>query len=130
MPFKIIQTIENGNIVLTCVPHQWESNGVLYWPRKQIKSHTSKLQKDENSQPDDTWKQINCAVKRRDIKTYQDAMNEIDIMSNNSETEPDIEDVSAKKRRKYSDVPQLSYNVMAEESLEVCNYIYSYFLFI
>lgn len=50
MPFKIVQTIENGSIVLTCVPHQWESNGVLYWPKKQI----NKLQKDEGSQPDDT----------------------------------------------------------------------------
>ncbi|KAF9815707.1 hypothetical protein SFRURICE_009224 [Spodoptera frugiperda] len=118
MPFKIVQTIEKGNIVLTCVPHQWENSGVLYWPRKQSQSHTSKLQKDEGSQPDNTWKQINCAVKRRNIKTYQDALKEINIMSNNSDTETDIEDVSAKKRRKCSDVPQLSYNIMAEEILQ------------
>ncbi|RVE41708.1 hypothetical protein evm_013639 [Chilo suppressalis] len=118
MPFKIVQTIEKGEIVLTCVPHQWESSGVLYWPRKQKQSLTRKLQKDEGSQPDDTWAQINCAVKRRNIKTYQDAINEIDIMSNKSETETEIEDVSAKKRRMCSDVPQLSYNIMAEEIVQ------------
>ncbi|XP_049693944.2 uncharacterized protein LOC126054091 isoform X3 [Helicoverpa armigera] len=118
MPFKIVQTIEKGNIVLTCVPHQWESDGVLYWPRKQTQSQTSKLQKDEGSWPDESWEKINCAVKRRSIKTYQNAIHEIDIMSNNSDTEPDIEYVSSKKQRNCSDLPQLSYDNMAEEILK------------
>lgn len=28
MPFKIVQTIEEGEICLTAVPHQWEEDGI------------------------------------------------------------------------------------------------------
>lgn len=85
MPLKIIQTFEKGNTVLTCVPHQWDRNGVLYWPRKRQQSH--KLQKDEGSQPDGTLHRLNCTVKRWNIKTYQDA---IDILVNYSTYQSDV----------------------------------------
>lgn len=34
MPFKRVETIENGNRVITTIPEQWEDEGILYWPRQ------------------------------------------------------------------------------------------------
>lgn len=63
MPFKVVQTIQKGKIVLAYVPQQRECNGKLYWSKKY--KHLKKLQKDEHSQPDQTWNQFECVVKRK-----------------------------------------------------------------
>lgn len=81
----------------------------------QKNSSSHKSYREMKTQPDETWNQLDCVVKRQNIKSYKDGEKEIDVMTNNSETEPD-----AKKRRKFVDVPQVSYNIMAEESLKVC----------
>lgn len=114
MPFKIVQTIEKGNAVLSCVPQEWERDGILYWPRKQ----QYRLQREEPSQPDEHWQQFNCILKRQNVQSYRDGINEIDIMSNDSETDDNNAEV-VKKARNCVEIPQQSFNTIAEECLMV-----------
>ena len=45
MPFKIIQTIEDGEMCLCVVPVGWESDGVLRWPKKKVQCPNSRKMK-------------------------------------------------------------------------------------
>ena len=47
MNFKIVQTIEEGNLCLAIVPGAWEEKGVLWWPNQKtqvLKGHKRKQQ--------------------------------------------------------------------------------------
>ena len=85
MPFKIIQTIEDGEMCLCVVPAGWESDGVLRWPKK---SAVSKLSQDENSIPNEKWERINC-VKKREFGSRAEADRELLRMESMSDTEAD-----------------------------------------
>lgn len=87
MPFKIIECIEKGQKRLYIVPSLWETNGELRWPRKRLE--VNKLVKDENSRPLDNWSTSKCCVKRSSISSYEEAMRELDVMVQNSDTEID-----------------------------------------
>lgn len=87
MPFKVVQTMERGRLRLTAVPDRWERDGMLFWP----KNKQDKLRRVENCDPDQTWTPINCIVKRNNLRTFKDAENEIDAMSDRSDTETDNE---------------------------------------
>lgn len=83
MPYKIVNTIERGKAVLTCVPSNWEKNGTLFWPPK----GQEKLRHIESSVPELNWKPFNCIVKRRNIGTVFQAEHEINMMCAASETD-------------------------------------------
>ncbi|XP_061717513.1 uncharacterized protein LOC133525237 isoform X2 [Cydia pomonella] len=82
MSFKIVQTIENGRLLLWTVPSVWESNGILKWPLHKVE----KLRRDPLSTPKDNWRSTGCIVKRNDIPTFQ-AANINKNMSDLSDTE-------------------------------------------
>lgn len=118
MPFKVVQTMERGRLRLTAVPDQWEQNGTLFWP----KNKQEKLRRQENCNPDQTWTTINCIVKRTNLRTFKDAENEIDAMSDRSDTETDNE--HRFQTKKPSQVIQSgsiakTFNKMAQELVEV-----------
>lgn len=110
MPFKVVQTMERGRLRLTAVPDRWEQNGILFWP----KTKQEKLRRQENCDPDSTWTTINCIVKRTNLRTFKDAENEIDIMSDRSDTETDNE-----HRFQTKNVELTDFNKMAQELVEV-----------
>ncbi|XP_061716896.1 uncharacterized protein LOC133524770 [Cydia pomonella] len=87
MPFKVIQTMERGCLRLTTVPEQWEKNGTLFWP----KTNAEKLRRRENCYPDPTWRTFNCILKRSHLPIFKDAENQIDAMSDRSDTETENE---------------------------------------
>lgn len=69
MPFKIVQTKENNQFLLTIVPQKWEKNGELMWPPDKKSGN----EKNEASKPQSNWTKMLCRLKRRNIKTYGDA---------------------------------------------------------
>lgn len=78
MTFKIVQTIEDGQICLSIVPSSWESAGILYWPNN--KALARKLQKQSDSVPDKTkWDKMMC-IKKREFSTHKEAEVELEKM--------------------------------------------------
>ena len=61
MPFKIVQTNEDGEQCLTVVPSGWEREGILSWPKT---TGAAKLAKNANSLPTLKWHRILCSNKR------------------------------------------------------------------
>lgn len=112
MPYKIVQTIENGKALLTAVPSQWEKEGVLQWPKKKFE----KLRKNEESLPNEKWIMMNCIVKRTNL-TLQEAEDEINDMCKNSDTES-CENVASKKRKRqtttHNEILSHNFNNLAE----------------
>ncbi|CAH0407519.1 unnamed protein product [Chilo suppressalis] len=106
MPFKVIQTIENGQLKLTAVPDQWEHNNILFWPKKAAE----KLRRQENSPPSISWDTMPCHVKRTNLRTFQEAVDEIDAMSDRSETETDQEGYQQTGRKKDNLLAAKSFN--------------------
>ncbi|CAG9789624.1 unnamed protein product [Diatraea saccharalis] len=79
--YKVVETIANGEKVLTSVPGSWERDGKLKWPRK------NKAEKFRNhDKPDDDWDTTNCIVKRRRLATYKDAENVIKSICESGES--------------------------------------------
>lgn len=83
MPFKIVQTKENGEHLLTVVPSRWELDGIL----KRLVSRTlsvqtfERMQQGENSVPS-----VKCRLKRQ-YSTYKEAKSVSKKMSDESDTE-------------------------------------------
>ncbi|CAG9790335.1 unnamed protein product [Diatraea saccharalis] len=115
MPFKVMQTMERGCLRLTTVPEQWEKNCILLWP----KTNAEKLRRRENCYPDPTWTAFNCILKRNHLRSFKDAENQIDAMSNRSDTETENEyrnkSLSATTQR---EPLSQSFNKMAQELVE------------
>ena len=80
MPFAIVQTIENGSLLLSTVPCTWIKEGTLYWPKS--KMTLLKLRTVENSVPSIDWDKFPCFIKRSGIVSYVEA---IDIEKNMSD---------------------------------------------
>lgn len=89
MPFKVVQTIEDGETCLSVVSSGWESKGTLRWPKKHL---VGKLSQVETSVPGENWERMNC-VNKREYKTRLEAELEVDRMENKSDTE--VDDVRA-----------------------------------
>lgn len=84
MPFKIVQTVEDGEVCLSIVPSTWEINGVLRWPKKLRLAN--KLSHMEYSQPDSSWDRMMC-LKKRELNTRKEAEDELSLMELHSDTE-------------------------------------------
>lgn len=84
--YKVVQTMEDGHPRLAAVPRSWETGGKLMWPpkSKQVKALKNPLLLPGTE--DDGWQQYDCVVKRNFIPTYAEAINEIKIMSDHSDT--------------------------------------------
>lgn len=91
MPFKIVQTREKGNILLSIVPDQWEFDRTLRWPQsgKLKPSVFNALIRDETSVPGDDWLKVKCRLKRQ-CATYDEAVFNVKPMYNRSDTDTDI----------------------------------------
>lgn len=96
MPFKIVQTVENGELCLCVVPALWEQNGILSWPKKMA---VARLCLDENSCPNSNWEKMNCVLKR-ELCSYAAAHKELDRMESIPDTEADDVGVVPSKPRK------------------------------
>ena len=70
--FKIVATLEK-KLYFTAVPHQWEKNKILYWPKM---SHSTReaLRSDAASKPEDDWEEYSCTLKFQNIKTFKEAL--------------------------------------------------------
>lgn len=85
MPFKIVQTFENGKSVLTVLPSAWEKAEILFWPRR---LNETKLIHDDFSVPKKDWKIMRCKTKREYL-SQQEADVEMERMGQLSDTEND-----------------------------------------
>lgn len=89
MSFKVVQTIERGLPYLSVVPMQWEIDGILYWPKRDLYS----LRENPASVPDlKEWRAMSCTVKRRGIQSLIEAQKIEKEMSRVSDTEGDADD--------------------------------------
>lgn len=84
MPFKVVQTIENGKICISAVPSGWEVDGTLWWPPKSQSGNICI----ENSTPKQKWTSYSCVVKRQ-YNTYKEATAEAERMEAETDTETD-----------------------------------------
>lgn len=101
MPFKIVQTYEDGEQCLSIVPSGWEIDGILWWPST---TSAAKLIQNEHSLPTSKWKRMQC-VKKREYRTKLEADAELAIMETNTDTEAEermnaVPSSSSKKQRK------------------------------
>ncbi|KAF9406096.1 hypothetical protein HW555_013402 [Spodoptera exigua] len=85
MPYKVVQTIENGKICLSVVPNNWEKEGTLSWPPR---SEASSIL-DENSVPGKNWSTFPCIVKRI-CNTYKAAGLAVKAMENVTDTDEEV----------------------------------------
>ncbi|CAH0696731.1 unnamed protein product [Spodoptera exigua] len=85
MPYKVVQTIENGKICLSVVPNNWEKEGTLSWPPR---SEASSML-DENSVPGKNWSTFPCIVKRI-CNTYKAAGLAVKAMENVTDTDEEV----------------------------------------
>lgn len=94
--YKIVETIERGSKQLTVVPQAWEKQGVLFWP----KMKTEKLIKIGTSIPEDSWFQMGCKLKRKELETYETAEQELRAMLKKEDsTESEEQEVVQRKKR-------------------------------
>ncbi|XP_062554531.1 uncharacterized protein LOC134219712 [Armigeres subalbatus] len=96
MPFKIVQTVEKGELCLSVVPSKWEEDGILHWPKKSV---VARLCHDENSVPESNWEKLNCVLKRQNL-TYAGAYQELERMESIPDTEADENEVVQPKTKK------------------------------
>lgn len=92
MSFKIVQlTKATGKLELAAVPSAWESNGTLKWPSKMSRNKISQILHDASSVPGDgkEWISYVCTVKRLNMATYTEALNELADMELNSDSDLD-----------------------------------------
>lgn len=105
MPYKVVQTIEDGEICLSVVPSGRESKGILFWPKKHL---VGKLSQEESSTPDEKWERMNCVCKR-EFKTRSEADAEMDRMENKSDTEiEDSQTMLSPKKKVRNEMPTKS----------------------
>lgn len=93
MSFKIVRTVERGKPQLCIVPAQWESNGILKWPKKSAE----KLARNNNSTPTHDWTPISCMVKRRNLASYEAAEFELQTMLEHTDTEQEDDRVTLRR---------------------------------
>ncbi|XP_018394258.1 PREDICTED: zinc finger protein 91 [Cyphomyrmex costatus] len=71
--FKIVAILKKrgSSIILeySYVPYQWEKDGILYWPKRNILS----LRKDPTSTYESDWEQYKCKVKKDNIVGIDEA---------------------------------------------------------
>lgn len=84
--FKIVQTIENGALLLSVVPSLWEAEGILMWPPDKTNNKIFQKVALPPGTLADGWKLFPCVVKRANIQTYAEAQKEQQQMSSNSDT--------------------------------------------
>lgn len=96
MPFKVVQTDEDGELCLSVVPSGWEKDGFLWWPKAMS---AAKLMLDESSTPTNKWQRMRC-VKKRECRTKLEAEAEIRKMETLPDTEAEEPPTAAKKQRK------------------------------
>ncbi|XP_058814176.1 uncharacterized protein LOC131678056 [Topomyia yanbarensis] len=73
MPFKILQTMEEGEQCLCIVPSAWEKDGILWWPKA---TGAAKLLRDKYSHPTSKWQQMVC-IQKREYRTLLEAESEL-----------------------------------------------------
>ncbi|XP_065076550.1 uncharacterized protein LOC135700088 [Ochlerotatus camptorhynchus] len=97
MPFKIVQTFEDGEQCLSVVPSGWEKENKLWWPKA---TSAAKLLRDEHSRPTSKWQRMEY-TKKREYRTRLEAEAEHEKMEPLSDTEAEERImVPAKKTRK------------------------------
>lgn len=73
--FKIVATQEKRGIYFTVVPHKWEQDKVLFWPKDLKYSERESLRADPDSTPDvETWEQFPCILKYNNILTFREGL--------------------------------------------------------
>jgi hypothetical protein len=71
--FKVVSTKENRGIYLTVVPHQWEVDGVLWWPEDLTHSSRKQLRSNPATAPEEKWIQYPCFLKCSGIINFKEA---------------------------------------------------------
>ncbi|XP_018377394.1 PREDICTED: uncharacterized protein LOC108770344, partial [Trachymyrmex cornetzi] len=71
--FKIVAILKKRGssaiLEYSYVPYQWEKDGILYWPKRNILS----LRKDPTSMYESDWEQYKCKVKKDNIVGIDEA---------------------------------------------------------
>lgn len=84
--YKIVETKEDCQTLLSPVPWIWENEGKLMWPPKDKQEKALKNPLLPPGTLKDGWSEFNCVVKRSFIPTYSEALQEIRQMSDKSDT--------------------------------------------
>lgn len=69
--YKIVSFKKRSREEIAFIPHKWEINGTLYWPKKNLQT----LLADASSDPCTDWLQYTpCTIKKNGILSYEDAI--------------------------------------------------------
>jgi hypothetical protein len=72
--FKVVSTKEKRGIYFTVVPHQWEVDGVLWWPEHLPHSSREQLLSKTATAPEEKWIQYPCFLKCSGIINFKEAL--------------------------------------------------------
>lgn len=97
MLFKVIKTIQSGKSLLAIVPDAWETDGTLYWPSKH---KVGILNIGDILYPGTEWVELDCIVKRKNLKSYDDAKRDVEAGGLNSDSSGSEVDVPLARHRK------------------------------
>lgn len=111
--FKVVYIKESQEI--EPVPHQWEANGILYWPP--TKSETRKKQSDVKSVPiPDKWTKYNCIVKAQGIALFLHASATADKLCQETSTDDDDDQRRSESSRRVSKPPVRYYDTYLKDA--------------
>lgn len=88
--FKVVVTLDSNNEKSFCaVPSQWEENGIIYWPPKDL---LCKVRCNPHSVPNkNEWEAEECLVKMNNIITFREACHLEEQLVNLENTEAEEE---------------------------------------
>lgn len=72
--FRVVRTLEKNRQLFSAVPHQWESNNILFWPDHLKLNKLQTARADGKSRPTAEWNQYPCVVKCSNIENFVDAL--------------------------------------------------------
>lgn len=113
MPFKIVETTENGKSFLKLCQHN-RNNVEHYIGHERMRPI---LIKAEDSTPEINWKSMPCIFKRNNIHNYESSEQQIALMSDMSDT--DTDQIIAKTQRPNKSSTQINLNDLVPNCLSV-----------
>ena len=117
MPFKIVQSIENGEFCVSSVPAGWEEKNTL----------KSKLSRNEWSVPTDKWEQIPCIVKGV-YNTSAEADANLELLESEKYMEFDVICDTTEPLKNYSAQSQQAVNTITSNASQSVNCVINFVL--
>lgn len=85
--YKIVSFKKRARQEISFVPHKWEQNGILFWPKNNLQL----LLSDASSEPQLNWlKYSPCYIKKAGIISYDDALKWEELYASCEDTDAEI----------------------------------------